>query len=284
MGIPEDQLETWSRSGAQKGSADTYNSIKAALESHKWPSVMGNYSVYLQGSYPNHTNIRGDSDVDVVVETPDTFYHNVPEEQRAYYGLTTPGSFRWFEFRDEVRQALMNYYAPSAITQGNKCIKVAGNGGRLNADVIPCNEYRNYTNINAHAKGITFWAGSGTQIVNYPKLHLTNGSAKNQSCGNNYKPNIRVFKNARNRADNDFPSYFLECLLYNVPDSYFTSSSSTTFHNVLNYLYQASNGNQLPSFICQNGQQYMFGTNAHQTSIGAAHSFINALVNLWNNW
>ena len=38
---------------------------------------MGSPSVYLQGSYRNHTNFAGDSDVDVVVETSGVFYHNL---------------------------------------------------------------------------------------------------------------------------------------------------------------------------------------------------------------
>ena len=74
MAITEQQLSNWSGLGAQKGSADTYNSIKTALGQYVFPAGM-NYRVYLQGSYPNHTNIRGDSDVDVVVETDGVFYH-----------------------------------------------------------------------------------------------------------------------------------------------------------------------------------------------------------------
>ena len=72
MTIPEHQLEKWSTLGAQTASANTYASIKKALEAHNWPPGM-DHIVYLQGSYPNYTNIRGDSDVDVVVETSNTF-------------------------------------------------------------------------------------------------------------------------------------------------------------------------------------------------------------------
>ena len=75
MAISEQQLSSWSSLGAQQGSAVTYKSIKLALERHNWPQGMDHH-VYLQGSYTNHTNIRGDSDVDVVVETQSVFYHN----------------------------------------------------------------------------------------------------------------------------------------------------------------------------------------------------------------
>ena len=283
MGIPEYQLVTWSGLGAQRGSADTYASIKSALEAHNWPSAMKNYAVYLQGSYRNHTNIRGDSDVDVVVESLDMFYHNVPLYEQASYRFIQ-SSYTWFDFRDEVKRALSNRYGASSVNLGNKCIKVAGHGNRLNADIIPCTTYRSYSSVNLYVEGITFRSNNHTQIVNYPKLHLANGSDKNHYCDGTYKPNIRVFKNARNRTNNDFPSYFLECLLYNVPDHCFNSSYSKTFYDALHYLCQARDGNILPSFVCQNRQQYMFGTDEHQISIHGAHSIINALVKLWNDW
>ncbi len=282
MVIPESQLETWSGLGAQKSSTDTYASIKTALAAHRWPYNM-TYTVYLQGSYPNHTNIRGDSDVDIVVETNAIFYHNVPDHQRGNYGIT-PGSFRWEDFRDEVKRALSNYYGASLVTQGNKCIKVSGSGHRLNADVVLCTEYRNYSNIGQYVKGITFWTRNWIQVVNYPKQHLANGSAKNQNCYDRYKPNVRVFKNARNKAQNDFPSYFLECLLYNVPPYNFSINFQNTFQSVLTYLNNARSDGSLASFVCQNGQQKMFGDGEGQISFLKAHSCIDALIYLWNSW
>ena len=285
MSIPESQLATWSASGAQKGSADTYASITSALQAHDWSSNMKNYSVYLQGSYRNSTNIRGDSDVDVIVESLDMFYHDVPLHEQARYGIVQ-SSFTWFEFRDEVKKALSNRYGALSVNQGSKCIKVTGHGNRLNADVIPCTTYRSYSLGDAYlyVEGIAFLTNDRTQIVNYPKLHLENGWGKNRNCDDNYKPNIRVFKNARNRAGSEFPSYFLECLLYNVPDYCFDSSYSKTFHDVLHYLCGARDGNSLSSFLYQNRQQYMFGAHKHQISVLEAHPFINALVELWNNW
>ncbi|MYH01047.1 MAG: nucleotidyltransferase [Boseongicola sp. SB0673_bin_14] len=283
MSIPERQLEQWSSLGAQRGSADTYASIKNALGSHSFPPSM-TFSVYLQGSYPNHTNIRGDSDVDIIVETDGVFYHNVPEDRKLEFGLVTPGSFIWSEFRDEVRRALSSYYGGRAVVQGNKSIKVSGYGNRLNADVVPCTEYRAYSSPGRYAKGITFFSGDGVQIINHPKLHLENGSTKNGLCSKRYKPTIRVFKNARNNATNDFPSYFLECLLYNVPNNCFVGSYSQTFVNALQHLCNARNDGSLSSFVCQNERQRVFGPNEYQISIGEAEICVDALVDLWNNW
>lgn len=281
MAISEQQLSSWSRLGAQQGSANTYNSIKSALGRHQWPPGM-DHDVYLQGSYPNHTNIRGDSDVDVVVESKNVFYHNVPDYLREQYGLTH-GSYTWNQFRAEVRRALMDYYGSIRVSDGSKSIKVAGSNSLLNADVVPCNAYRKYDNHGNYASGITFWTRSNTQVINFPKNHRENGAQKNNRCLNRYKPNVRVFKNARSQAGDDFPSYFLECLIYNVPDRHFFPSHSDTFVNAVNFLLDAVTSGAIQSFLCQNEQQSIFGAEPHQIDVASAKRFVNAMADLWNN-
>lgn len=284
MAIPEQKLSSWSRSGAQQGSANTYDSIKLALDRHDWPQGM-NHHVYLQGSYPNYTNIRDDSDVDVVVESRDVFHHNVPENLRTYYRLTTPAPYTWQQFREEVKRALVNCYGPHGVKDGNKCIKVAGSGNHLNADIVPCTEYRQYDNSGRYVTGITFWTRSGVQIVNFPKSHWNNGAYKNDCCQKYYKPNVRVFKNARNHAENNLSSYFLECMVYNVPDSEFSLSHADTFVHVVNFLLDAITNGSIRSLLCQNGHQTIFGTASHQIDdVQSAERFVNAMCDLWDNW
>ena len=285
MEIPEHQLKSWSARGAQQASAETYNSIKAALAAHSWPRGM-DHNVYLQGSYPNFTNIRGDSDVDIAVETSNVFYHDVPHDLRLRLGLTGGGAYGWRAFRDKVKTALTSYYGHNAVTDSRtgKCLKVSGKGNRLKADVVPCVTFKHYVGTSHTASGITFWTKTGVQIINYPKLHLENGSRKNSACGGHYKSNIRVFKNARNVVDSDFPSYFLECMLYNVPTNCFSRTHSNTFLQALQVLISAKNDGSLKNFLCQNEQQRIFGGEPHQTSLESAHSVISGLVHLWNNW
>ena len=239
--------------------------------------------IYLQGSYPNHTNIRGDSDVDVVVESTNAFYHNVPEQLREQYGLATPASYSWHQFRAEVKQALVNYYGLGAVADGNKSLKVAGHGSRLNADVVPCNTFRRYDNHRQYASGMTFWTRSGVQIVNFPKAHLNNGSDKNGRCSTSYKPSVRMFKNARNRAGNDYPSYFSECSIYNVPDYCFSEDREGTFVATVNYLLKSIDNGSIQSFLCQNQQQALFGIEPYQIDLASTTRFVNAMTSLWNN-
>ena len=242
------------------------------------------YKVYLQGSYPNHTNIRGDSDVDVVFEGTSTMYHNVPEGDRWRYNFGGRAPYTWQNFRDEVEAALRSYYGSHSVTSRSKCISVAGSGDRLNADVIPCTTYHHYFDPGSYAKGITFWTRTGIQVVNYPGLHKDNGAQKNQSCSTRYKPNIRMFKNARNKAKNDFPSYFLECLLFNVPDACYEATHAATYCRVVDYLVGARRAGTLSRFECQNRQQLLFGTELHQADFAAAEQLIADLHSLWTQW
>lgn len=285
MPIPETQLQSWSGVGAQTGSANTYNSIQTALQAHTWPGTM-NQNSYLQGSYPNHTNIRGDSDVDVVVESTMVFYDDARPEFRAQLGLTGGGSYNWRQFRAQVKAALEDHYGAGVVSESTsgKCLKVAGHGNRLDADVVPCVTIKHYDGLTHAASGITLWTNAGIQIVNYPKLHLQNGAAKNTACSQHYKPTVRIFKNARNRAGSNFPSYFLECMLYNVPSVYFSGNRTDTFRDALVFLGNSMNDGTLQTFNCQNGQQLMFGNQRHQIGIASAHVLINQLVNLWDNW
>jgi len=80
MAILESQLERWAHQGAVATAKLTADSIRNALKSYNyWPAGI-DFEVYLQGSYKNSTNIRGDSDVDVVVQLNSSFYSNLTEE------------------------------------------------------------------------------------------------------------------------------------------------------------------------------------------------------------
>jgi hypothetical protein len=77
----------------------------------------------------------------------------------------------------------------------------------MTADVLPAVLFKNYTffastNNEGYDEGLEFMDASGKYTVNYPKVHIKNGEAKNspQQTNGHYKPAVRMFKNARNRA------------------------------------------------------------------------------------
>lgn len=291
MPIPESQLGRWSHHGAQDAAKRTHESIRTVLAAHTWPPGM-HYEPYLQGSYPNHTNIRGDSDVDLVVEMSSTFHHDLtlldPYTRQQVLASFSPARYEWKNFRAEVMKALIKGFGSAMVEQGNKAIKVKRNPPRLAADVVPCTEFRRYTSIGDYAEGMTFWARNGVQIINYPKQHIANGQSKNQRIFERYKPTVRMFKNARNVLESHYgmsgnmaPSYFLECFLYNAPDQCFQNGLQDTYCAIVNWLRSRSDYSK---FVCQNEQRYLFGTGSTQWSEDNARQLVDGLIQIWNDW
>lgn len=283
MAIPKSQLETWANQGAITTAKSTADSIKNALNSYMdWPDGI-DFEVYLQGSYKNDTNIRGDSDVDVTAQLNSTFYSNLSEDQKNILSLT-PASYSLPNFRADVLKILKDYYGQSQIIEGNKSIKIKANNGRLPADVVVCSQYRQYKTVNNYdyTEGMCFWTTNDSrQVINFPKSHYDNGVSKHQNSNKWHKPAVRLFKNCRGSISGDTtPSYFLECMLYNIPNSNFETSYGDTFCNIVNWL----NKNSLDNFVCQNGQLNLFGTSQEQWNTSEAKTFINNLISLWNNW
>jgi len=261
------------------------------------------FDIYLQGSYANATNIRADSDVDIVAELTSSEWNNLhafPAYQRSSQESSGKSAEEtWREFRESVISALTAHYGAGVIEAKNRCVRVRGNNSRLQADVVVCLTYRHYTRYHsAYDKksglGITFIdLETNRWIDNFPKLHRDNGSAKNQytRTRENYKPTIRMFKNARNRlidrgqlSQSTAPSYFVESLLYNVPDPQFQATRQARYQGILSWLDQKLATNAAQTFECQNEQDTLFGTQTTQWNPDDARMLVRGLQNLWQTY
>lgn len=290
MAIPEDQLETWSHIGAQTTAKQTHESVRNAIDSYKFPDGILN-DKYLQGSYKNDTNIFADMDVDLVVCMTSSFYSNLTNEQKEQLRLTS-SQYHFSDFKKDILSALYDYYDDRKVKEKNKAIQVVKPTGTLNCDVVVCAEYRFYTNdLSSYYEGITLWTTDGIQIVNYPTRHYHNGVSKHQNTNSWYKPAIRIFKNIRNNLvdskaiiKKDAPSYFIECLLYNVPNNLFGTNYYSTTYNILDYLGNSRDNGLLEKFQCQHDLYDLFGTSNTQWDINAAKNFINKAIGFWNDW
>ena len=122
MAIPESQLSRWSDHGSQEASKGTHETIRRVLNTNRWPQGM-TYDFYLQGSYRNDTNIRGDSDVDVVLELTSAFnYDATPLSQYERERLASslpPAAYSWNDFRRETLRALESGFGKEMVAQGN---------------------------------------------------------------------------------------------------------------------------------------------------------------------
>lgn len=295
MAIPETQLATWSKQGAITTAKTTHEAVERALRRHG-PSV--NYEVFLQGSYRNTTNIYGDSDVDVVAQLKSTFQPDLSaldSTHQAAFHRAYPGSasYHWQNFRRDLLAALTAEFGPAAVTEGKKCLNVAGGNGRLSCDVVPCMEYRHYTSFTGvgpeqFIPGIIFWSQPDhRRIVNFPKPHYSNGVTKHQNTSKWFKPVVRMLKNARNAAirkgyviDGSAPSYFVECFVYNAPRAAFGGSYDDSYCNIVKWWANED----LSNLSCQNGVTPLFGNTPEQWSETAAKQLISGLTGLWNDW
>lgn len=289
MAIPESKLSQWSEHGSQTGSKRTHETIQRALESHAWPDDM-TYDFQLQGSYSNDTNIRGDSDVDVILKFNSAFWYNadaLSEKDQAVLNRLPRAPYKWTDFRRESFTALENKFG-GLVAQGNKSIKIKPDPPRLAADVVVCISHHKYASLDSFVEGMAFWAlQEERQIINYPKQHRDNGAEKNSNTGDLYKRTVRMFKNARNYLEDAniighdlAPSYFLECLLYNAPDDIFQHDFRDTYLSIVNWMNHAD----IRNAVCQNEQQYLFGPSSEQWSHEDAENLAKQFMALWTGW
>lgn len=297
MAIPESQLEAWSHQGSVAQSRDTYATVKRALSDSRAVYASKNFDVFLQGSYGNDTNIYAESDVDIVIRLNDIFRsnkHELPQEQRAAFDATFPSAtYTFTEFKNSVNARLTDAFGRMAVAPGSKAIKIKSNGSRRSADVVACFQYRKFRkpggqfNQDNYVPGIIFPTSSGSEVINYPQQHSENCTAKHQATNSWLKPMIRIVKNMRSKLVDDeiissdtAPSYFIEGLLYNVPDDKFGGTYGDTFCNCLNWL-RTSDHSKLK---CANEQYWLLGNSNVQWTSAKCDEFLIALVKLWTTW
>lgn len=295
MAISNQQFITWAHQGAIAQSRDTYASVKRALESSSAAYSRRQFRVFLQGSYGNDTNIYRESDVDVVIICYDVYYHEydlmTEPERQAFDGSRIPPDYLYDDFKRDVVSALVAAFG-SDVYVGPKAIHIRGQGNRRNADVIAGFENRRYFSFKRrgdenYASGLVFWTQAGMKIVNYPELHSANMTAKHQSTLGHLKPFVRILKNMRTKLvesgrlpDGVAPSYFIEGLLYNVPNDRFRGTYADTFQMVRDWLASTDRS----EFEVANRQFYLLRDYIHNCWPPAnCQRFLDALSQMWNS-
>lgn len=294
MPIPEDQLTTWASIGAQQTSKSTYATIKSCLDAGDYSNKP--FCNFLQGSYGNDTNIRVESDVDVVMEMTGIYYYDLsmlpPAQEQAFKADHSAANYGFNDFRATVIKTLAAKFGADVVP-GTKAIAVRANGNRRKADVLACVEHHKLTfyatgKPEQKVDGICFFKSDGAQVVNYPRLHADALTTKNQATSEWFKHLVRIFKNARQRLIEDgviqagvAPSYYIEGLLYNVPPGHFGKSYAASMLQALVYLSQSDKSR----FRCPNGQYPLLDGNTDVTwNTKECNEYIAALIELWSQW
>lgn len=208
-----------------------------------------NLKVFAKGSYANNTNVKSDSDVDIAVKCMDVQYWEEhtdgahPSASGSYTGIWTPG-----KLRAELVAAMETKFPGEVDTSGSTAIHVAATSSRVDIDVVPCFDFRYYLSNTSWRDGAKVFKKDGTEIVNYSEQQLAKGIDKNNRTGRSYKRTVRILKRLENAMvesghHREVPSYFMECLAYNVPDSILKQPTWTdTIKGTLAHVYNDLEG------------------------------------------
>jgi len=236
MQVSEDQITRWSQPPSQTEDQKCLNAISQitdALRLHFGNDI----AIIRQGSHTNRTHIKLDSDVDLAVVHTGYYFPDLSflsaSDKALYQRNRQPADYLFSQFKNDVCTLLKREFGISEVERKNKCIKVRGNSNRISADVVPAYEHRRFSSYGVlSAKGIEFVKDDGNRVFSFPEQHYSNGVKKNDETGRSFKSVIRILKNVRNKfVDNgsitleSMPSFFVECLIWNLPNSYFRGTT-----------------------------------------------------------
>ena len=207
-------------------------------------------SVYATGSYANNTNVKADSDVDIAVQCHEVFYYDRAEPSAGgditpYAGVWTPA-----KLRSDLVSALLTKFPSQVDTSGSTAIGVNSGTARVDADVVPCFDYRFFFASGGYREGTRIFKSSGGYIENFPAQHLANGRAKNNRTNTRFKKAVRIMKRIEKSMRDDgvhseVPSFFVECLVYNCPDQIINRPTWTdTVRGIIVHIWEGLEGSE----------------------------------------
>ena len=195
------------------------------------------------------------------------------------------------QFRAEVLTTLQAAFG-ARVEDGNKAIWVRKRSGFVDADVIACQTYKFFsgsstgTTVPFALEGMRFFTQTDHRLIkNWPRLHYDEGVKKNAATNDYYKPTVRIFKNLRNflydtgaLPTTAAPSYFVESLLFNVPNGEFGTSHKGNVFSAILWLYNQHEAGNFQNFVCGNGFISLFGDEPEKWDIQRAYRFVTACL------
>lgn len=287
--VTDEELAGWTgpSSGSEQEKQDrTERMIREAIAAHAAFDGVS-LSIYAKGSYANNTNVKSDSDVDIVVECREVVYWQEFDPSVGGHPAGSPYKGEWTPdyLRAQVKIALETKFPQGSVTRGTTAFEVEASTARVNADVVPCFTFRMYFTDGTYREGTRLFKTSGGWVENYSNLQLTLGRAKNVRTNGAYKKTVRILKRLENVLvaagfSEEVPSYVMECLIYNCPDNYF---DRTTWRSVMqgcladiyNYTNRVEPSESSDRWLEANGAKFLFHPGQKWTR-EQIHTFANA--------
>jgi predicted nucleotidyltransferase len=234
----EDKFKQWSKPPSdteQQRCDNAVNAVKNAIKSSEKLKER-DIRIILQGSYQNNTNVRRESDVDIGVICYDVFFPDYPGGTTKETFSNNDGDYDYADYKKDIEEALVSYFGKASVKRGNKAFDIKETSYKVEADVVPFMEHRRYSKDGKFISGVELRPDNGKpfRVINWPEQHYENGVRKNNETNKRFKNLVRIFKslcnemtdNAINEAKN-IPGFLIECLVWNVPNEYFGSTTFT---------------------------------------------------------
>jgi len=277
--------------------------------------------VYIHGSYALNTNIYFPSNLEIMVELKRTSTYDAESFPHPKYRLHnnyfigTTFAFNPSDFYELMFSALQELTGRKCEAQDKFILVPAGNNIKHALEITPCFTF-NYVERTGREPVITdptlqvqesfgervfpgvilYDHSASSHIVTFPRLHALNGTGKDLATRGNFLRIVRMFKTLtkigeREMEWNPTRGYFIQCLLFNVPNRLFLSNIEQTqtldptttgdidaiFYKVLNYLLNAN----YDEFVCQNLVWKLFGAAREFWDPNSAKTFIKNMHELY---
>lgn len=242
MNVSEESMVSWSKGPGETETTKCENAVTAIRKAITSDAHLADLdiSVFVQGSYRAHTNVRQNSDVDICVRYNPSFFPHYPTGTTKEDFGHVDGTLLFTDFKDMVQKALEDYFGKSGVTRGNKAFDIHENTYRVDADVVPTFEHRRYTGqrnedgTHNYLAGVGFCPDNGRLVINWPEQTYNNGVERNTATRRRYKRVIRILKRLRDKMADEgvaiaekTPSFLIECLVWNADVSAFEKDTYT---------------------------------------------------------
>ena len=253
-------------------------------------------SIYLQGCYPSKTNTKFQSKIEVIVElakTREYDYNTMTRtdmKMRDNFFIDFEHYFDVKHFSEVLADALGQILRIN-VTMGTTTILIPAFGNLQHAiDIFPCFKYKFFRPEGGSIRGkLVYDQKLDEHFLMFTNLHAVNGDLKDTMTRGNFKRMVRLFKNlvAISARENNIihfvRGYYIECLLYNVPNEMYLAQDGellSVFLKVINWLNFAN----MDDFVCQNQIWSLWGNADGFWYQGAARQFINDVIEFYETF